>query len=150
MQSLLNIYDFTIEELHVKANEKYRGKGKDERAEIETTVSLRRKAGSSDFLLRMRIEVNRTEKAFAKGPYYVLLDISGFLGFVEGTEEETIQKMIGINGPVILYGVARGIVAQATANARHGKFVLPTVNFLEAAKQKPVRKNKTRQKSEGS
>ncbi|NOY64146.1 MAG: hypothetical protein GXO97_01905, partial [Nitrospirae bacterium] len=70
------------------------------------------------------------------------LKLNGFFSFPEGTEEETIKKMIGLNGLVILYGTARGIVAQATANCLHGKFILPSVNFIELVKKKaqPVRK----------
>lgn len=147
MQSLLNIYDFTIEELHIRANDQYTIKTKGEKTEVDTVVSVRRKADTADFLVRLRIEVNKAKQVFAKAPYYILLDISGFLGFAEGTDEETIRRMIGINGPVIIYGVARGIVAQATANGRHGKFVLPTVNFLKGIKEKPARKPKTPQKT---
>ena len=44
--------------------------------------------------------------------------------------------MIGLNGPAILYGVARGVVAQATANCRYGKFVLPAMNFVKARRRK--------------
>jgi len=55
--------------------------------------------------------------------------------------------MIGLNGLVILYGTARGIVAQATANCLHGKFILPSVNFVELVKKKAQSARKPQRKS---
>lgn len=143
MQSLLNITDFFVDELKVRINHEYKKSGK-EVADATTSIGIKRKAKEPDFMINMTIELNRSKETFAKAPYYIYLDISGFFSFVDGTDEETISKMIGLNGPVILYGVARGIVAQTTANFRHGKFVLPTVNFLEAMKKGQHRKVKKR------
>jgi preprotein translocase subunit SecB len=53
--------------------------------------------------------------------------------------------MIGLNGLSILYGVARGVVAQATANCPHGKFILPSVNFIELMKSK-AKESRTKKK----
>jgi preprotein translocase subunit SecB len=64
------------------------------------------------------------------------LKLTGFFCFVEGTDEEIINKMIGPSGLSILYGVARGVVAQVTGNSWHGKFILPSMNFIELMKGK--------------
>ena len=69
-------------------------------------------------------------------PYQIAFKISGFFSFPPDTEEETIQKMVGLNALAVLYGIARGVVAQVTANGPHGKFILPTVNFVEMLKKK--------------
>lgn len=44
--------------------------------------------------------------------------------------------MIAPNGLSMLYGVARGVVANATAMSWHGKFVLPSLNLIEIIKRK--------------
>jgi preprotein translocase subunit SecB len=131
MQSLLNITDYFVEELRVRTNgalEDTSGKA----GTLENSVGIKRKGKEPQFMIRMRLELNRKKEDFERAQYYVYLDISGFFGFAEGTEEETIRKMIGLNGPAILYGIACGVVAQATANCRYGKLVLPVVNFVEA------------------
>ena len=48
------------------------------------------------------------------------------------------------------YGLARGEVAQVTSNGMHGKFILPSVNFVELAKAEAkakVKKKKSLKKS---
>lgn len=131
MQSLLNINDYFVEELQVKANPEYK-KNIEDKGEIKTSLEFKRKGKELFFMVQMKIELNRSKEAFLVAPYYIYLDITGFFSFTDGTDEETVKKMIGLNAPVILYGVARGVVAQATANFRYGKFILPTVNFVDA------------------
>jgi preprotein translocase subunit SecB len=143
MQSLLNITDFFVDELKVRINHEYKKSGK-EIADVTTSIGIKRKAKEPEFMINMTVELNKSKEAFAKAPYYIYLDIVGFFSFIEGTDEETMSKMIGLNCPAIIYGVARGIVAQATANFRHGKFVLPTVNFVEAMKKAQSKKGKKR------
>lgn len=146
MQSLLNISDYFVEELRVKANGAYKGTSAEEGA-LETSVGIKRKGKEPHFMIQMKVELNKEKADFDKSRYYVYLDISGFVNFAEGTDEETIKKMIGLNGPAILYGVARGVVAQATANCRHGKFVLPAMNFVKAIKKDPPDKGHTRRRA---
>lgn len=150
MQSLLNIDEYFVEELRVRANPEYKKAAKDETGEINATVSLKRKGNEPAFMISMRIEINKSKKTFSSSPYYILLDITGFFTFQEGTDEETIKKMIGLNGPVLLYGIARGLVGQATANFRNGKFILPTLNLVEVLKNqqsKNVPPNRKRTKT---
>ena len=142
MQSLLNIDEYFVDELQVKTNPNYKKQKKEEKGEISTAISIKRKGKEPFFMIQMKIELNKAQKAFSSAPYYLLLEISGFFSFMSEINEETINKMIGLNGPVILYGVARGVVAQATANCRHGKFILPTVNLLEAMKKDAEQKKR--------
>lgn len=147
MQSLLNIDEYFVDELQVKTNPNYKKLKKEEKGEINTSIGIKRKGKEPFFMIQMKIELNKSQKAFSSAPYYILLEISGFFSFVPEVDEEMINKMIGLNGPVILYGIARGVIAQATANCRHGKFVLPTVNFMEAMKKDTVqKKSKTKDK----
>ncbi len=81
----------------------------------------------------------------------MFLRITGFFSFAKGTDEQMIEKMIPLNGLAILYGIARGVVAQATANSMHEKFILPTVNLVEATKEqvgKKVVKGSSRKKTD--
>ncbi len=134
MQAQLNIADYVVEELTLKGNADYHKTAKEEKGEINIGFNIKRKGKGPLFMVTMVIELNKSKQIFAIGPYYVFIKISGFFEFVKGTDEETMQKMIGLNGLVMLYGVARGVVAQITANGAHGKFVLPSVNFVELIK----------------
>jgi preprotein translocase subunit SecB len=149
MQSLLNIDEYFVEELRVKINPEYTKDAKEETGEIAVAVSLKRKGKEPAFMISMRLELNKSKNAFSSAPYYILLDITGFFTFQDETDEETINKMIGLNGPVILYGVARGIVGQTTANFRQGKYVLPTLNLVEIMKNQqsknvPAKRKRTK------
>lgn len=148
MQSLLNIDEYFVEEMQVKANANFKKQKHGEKAELEekgeirTTVNIKRRGNEPIFMIRMLIKVNSTKKAFENAKYQILLDIKGFFSFAKNTDEETISKMIPINGSSILYGVARGVIAQATANCEYGKFVLPAMNLLAAIKKSEKEKTK--------
>ncbi len=135
MQALLNIDDYFVEEFSIRTNPNYK-KAEAEQGGLEISFDIKRKGTEPRFMILMQIDLNKSKKAFSSAAYQISLKISGFFSFVEGTPEETMNKMIGLNGLSILYGVSRGIVAQATANCPHGKFILPSMNFVVLLKKK--------------
>jgi preprotein translocase subunit SecB len=150
MQALLSLEEYFVEEAVVRANPDYKGQG-DELGpgQVKVDLAIRRKGLGRDFMISMKLELNKGKKAFSISPYYVFLDITGYFTFQENTAPNTMDKMIAFNGPAILYGVARGVVAQVTGNGRHGKYVLPTINFVEllkkqTGKEQPARQQKKR------
>jgi preprotein translocase subunit SecB len=88
----------------------------------------------------------------ANPAYGISLMIVGDFSFANGTDEDLMQRMVRINGSSILYGIARGIVGQATGASKHGQFVLPTVNFVEIVKAKAaaIAAEERRQLGDGS
>ena len=148
MQALLNINDYVVEELTVKGNSDYQKPAKVLEGQIDIDFNAKRKDKEPLFMITMFIELNKSKQAFANNPYYVYLKINGFFGFPKGTDEETMQKMISLNGLVMLYGVARGVIAQVTANGAHGKFVLPAVNFIELIKERKTSEVEPKRKKE--
>lgn len=95
---------------------------------------------SASYLIEMSIVSAKAH--VARGvPYRLRLKLSGVFSFQPDTPEPTQTRMIYVNGPAILYGVARGIIAQATGAARHGKYVLPSVNLLPMAERRLARKD---------
>jgi preprotein translocase subunit SecB len=135
MQALLNIDNYFVEDISIRTNPGYK-KAKAEQGALEISFDIKRKGTEPRFMVLMQVDVNKSKKSFSGAAYQISLKIIGFFSFVEGTAEETMNKMIGLNGLTILYGVSRGIVAQATANCPHGKFILPSVNFVELLKKK--------------
>lgn len=68
--------------------------------------------------------------------YFVALTIAGLFRFADGTAEDVMGRMVYLNAPSILYGLARGYIHQATAPSLHGAYLLPTFNFVELRKKK--------------
>lgn len=147
MPALLDIEEYFVEEIRVKASPDYSG-GSDHEGTVSVSFNINRKGTEPFFMIPMVINVNKTKKAFETAPYQIVLKITGFFSFKEGTDEETIKKMISLNAPAMLYSIARGIVSQATAQSIHGKFILPTVNFVELLKKKRKKKTSASKKAE--
>jgi preprotein translocase subunit SecB len=134
----LEIREYFVDALAVQRNPSYKD-GNAHDGTLLVDFDIRKAPDAPEFLITMTVDVNKDEAAFRKAPYRIGLAVSGYFGFPKGTDEEIIQKMIGPNGLSILYGIARGTVAQATACSRHGKFILPAVNFIELLREKAQR-----------
>ena len=64
------------------------------------------------------------------------IKLQTILEFAENYPDDQINELLGPNGLAMAYSIARGIVGQATGTSLHGKFILPTVNFIELLKAK--------------
>ena len=136
MQSLLNIYEYYVDNIDVRVNYGYK-ESELKTGHINVDFDIKQnKERPLDFMISMLIELNKSDAAFASGEYRILLNVSGYFSFLEGTSEETVHKMIAPSGLSILYGIARGVVAQVTGNCKYGKYILPSLNFIEIIKKK--------------
>jgi preprotein translocase subunit SecB len=131
----LDIQRYHVEELVFRALREYDPSQKTASA-IDVDFDVQQdEASTRDYRISMRIQLAANGyTAEENAPYTVDMTIIGYFTFAEGTTEDVSQKMIYINGPAILFGIARGITGQATGASRHGQFVLPTVNFIEIEK----------------
>jgi preprotein translocase subunit SecB len=136
MIAQLNMTEYFVDEILVAANREY-APAETKSGTIDVDFDVRRSAESLlDFMITMSIELNKSDEAFLVSDYRVILKLTGFFRFDEGIDENIINGMIHQNGLTILYGVARGVVSQATATSWHGKLILPGVNFIELIKEK--------------
>lgn len=136
MQAQLNLNDYYIDELSFVVNRDH-VPSETLCGTIDLDFDISRNPGNPlDFMISMRVDINPREEDFQKCDYRINLKLSGFFSFTEGTEDDTIRNMIAPNGLSMLYGVARGVVASATALSWHGKFVLPSMNLIEIIKRK--------------
>lgn len=144
MQAQLNIDEYFVDELIVKKNAKF-DKNKPITGDFFVDFDiLNNKDNPRLFMITMIIEFNKTNH---NAPYYIFIKLSGFFSYNEGTEEEYIKKTLALNAPSILYGVARGIIAQVSCNYEYGKFIIPAVNFVEILKRKHQVNKKPKKKS---
>lgn len=96
---------------------------------------LRQRRGTGEYLLQIEVRVNESLKAFKRSPYRVVLRLATFLEVEAVVPKGEKERMLWLNGLAIAYGIARGIVAQVTAQGPYPKFVLPAINFVEFLKQ---------------
>lgn len=95
---------------------------------------------AQDYRLGMRIRLAANGyTAEENAPYAVDLTIVGYFTLAEGIADDVRHRMIFLNAPSILFGIARGLAGQATGASKHGQFVLPTVNFVEIEKVRAQR-----------
>jgi len=58
------------------------------------------------------------------------VEVQGRFEVVPELAEGPKSRMVGLNAPSILHGLARGLVASATGLCVGGPFIIPTVNFV--------------------
>lgn len=129
----LEIEEYFIDEISVRVNSKY--KKPQRRARANFSISFEIKERSDDpllFMVVLHVRSDNKKKEEKQFPYIINLKIRGFFRFIEGTDDKTIEKMLFPNSSSILYGIGRGIVAQLTAHAQFGKYILPTANMYKA------------------
>jgi len=139
LQGLLDITEYYVRELIVRENPAYKAKESYE-GEVKISYNIKRKGPELLFRIDMTAQVGSPKKMASAYPYYSSISLTGLFKFLGETDEDTIAKMIHLNGLSILYGIARGIVSQATSTSIHGKYILPTINFIEVIKRQSTKK----------
>ena len=104
-------------------------------------VDVRKRRNHWDF--RVSLDVTFTPKpdeTCRMGRIHIA--VVGLFHLPDETDEALVEKLVPLNCYAILYGIARGVVAQATGMVPGGPFMIPAVNFVETLKQKKKRKPK--------
>ena len=144
MLAQLNCTEYFVDELSLEANCDHVS---DEAVTgtVDIDFDIRRNGENPlDFMVSLNVGINSTDEAFRNNAYRMAVKVTGFFTFDEGTDEETMNRMIAPSGLAILYGAIRGMVATVTGTARHGKYILPSVNMMEVIKAKSRREVPTR------
>ena len=87
-----------------------------------------------DFMVRLKVNLAGPPKSNSGSRLH--FSLIGFFRVREDVPEKLRQAMVFQNAPSILFGIARQITVEMTGNGPYGKFVLPTVNFLEVMRRK--------------
>lgn len=134
---ILDIESYYIDELVFRAFDEH-DSAREQSGTLHVDMDVQRAEDSPrDYRILMTIKLNEDGySADANPPYAISLRIAGYFTFREDAEDTDQERMIRLNGSSILYGVARGLVGQASGASRHGQFVLPTFNFVAYWKAK--------------
>jgi preprotein translocase subunit SecB len=82
------------------------------------------------FRVLLGVHATRPDGPAAQSLQRIEVVLEGRFSVPLDTPEETVRQLVPLNCFAMLYGVARGIVAQATGLTADGCVWLPSVNFL--------------------
>jgi preprotein translocase subunit SecB len=132
----LEIDNYYLDELVVKSNSSY-DHGSDSHGDpCEPAINFdfyRKDEADTRFLVKFSVEIGEGDTRL---PYHIRLLLYASFDASNDANQTLIDQLVAANAAPILYGIARGIVGQTTAQAIHGRFVLPTVNFIELMNEK--------------
>ena len=86
------------------------------------------------YMVRLRVALAGPPKSNSR--CRLSLSLVGFFQVDTKAPEKLRSDMVFGNAPLILFGIARQITAETTANGPYGKIILGTVNFVEILKRK--------------
>ena len=146
--SPLQVRDYFVESFHLDTNLDFKTSGETSgEPELALDFDFKKSENRPIFRVDLEVLVNRTDESFSKAPYRIRIKTQTVLEFISSFPEKDIPRLLGPNGLSMAYGVARGIVGQATGIAPHGKFILPTLNFIEILRDKLAVAEKTKKKT---
>ena len=108
---------------------------------VQLTTEVLEKPDSHDYRVSIDFRLSPQKDAVCRFDR-LEVKLAGFFSLPKDTEEELIGRLIPLNCLVILYGIARGIVAQATGMVARGPFMLPPVNFIEYWEKQKRKENR--------
>jgi len=77
--------------------------------------------------------------------FHLLMDMQGVFRFGEGVSDQMQARMIEVNAPSILYGIARGVFSGLTGLSQVKRQLMPSLNLVEVAERR--KKQRQRQKA---
>jgi preprotein translocase subunit SecB len=135
--SPLQLRDYSLLYLHIETNADFHsGEGNVLQNGLGVNFDFKRQEGTKTFRVDLDVVVNYPNEMFLRTPYRIRITLQSIVEFEGDYPEEQIPRLLGPNGLAMTYAIARGIVGQATGASPHGKFILPTVNFVELIKEK--------------
>jgi len=97
---------------------------------IETIPAFRRNDADPHIWI-VELRVVFTSADGTKVPYEGSVEMTGVFKVIGDPPEEKQMEIVAVNGPSILYSSVREFVAMLTAHGPNGKFILPSVSFID-------------------
>jgi preprotein translocase subunit SecB len=138
-----NLEDFRIEKVLITPRPNFNINSPEVSGEFDIEIQIaQNKENTNMYLVILKIVFADKENK-DNFPYNLEFQINGIFSINDDMSEEEKEKLIALNAVSILYGVARGEIANFTANFKYEKFILPSYNFVEHYK-KSQNKSKTK------
>jgi len=101
---------------------------------------LSKKPEEDTYLVHLKV-LERTKE------FRLTIELRGVFSFDEEVSEDTQLRMANMNGPSILYGIARGLAGGITGLSTTRRYLLPSVNIVEIAERQERRRKAQSQAS---
>jgi preprotein translocase subunit SecB len=102
----------------------------------ETTTTFRRNNDDPhQWIVELRVAFRSADEQ--KAAYEGSVEMTGQFTISGDFSEERQMQVVAVNAPSILYSSVREFVAMLTAHGPHGKFILPSVSFVDMKLQPP-------------
>lgn len=82
-------------------------------------------------LCQLTLKLQFQPAAEANTPYRFTIEMLGAFRVLEVYPEEKQDRLLRVNGPSMLFGIAREIVRDITARGPYPALILPSVSFFE-------------------
>ena len=150
MGCLFQLENYQIEHVVVVPYEGYDASLPSHTGNIASSINVApHKKDPLRYRLTLEVQTSPTENRDKEYfPYRVAIKGRAAFVFKEGYGREEVNKFMRLNGASILYGLLRAQVAQITAQAVHGQFLLPTMNFAEEFKPQQKSQSKSATKKD--
>ena len=133
----MQLRDYVLLGLHLQANTDFVStKNQAYEGQVGINFDFKKQEHEPIFRVDLQVDINPSEEAFKRAPYRISIALQAFVEFDKAISEDKISTLLGPNGLAMTYAIARGIVGQATGTSLHGKFLLPTVNFIDLLEKK--------------
>lgn len=73
-------------------------------------------------------------------PYILDVEVVGFFKVADDCPQDKQAALVRANGPAVLFGSVREMIAGLTARGPYPRVDLPTVTFIDEALKKPAKK----------
>lgn len=141
MQPVVELKDYTITDCTIKVKPRFASEKPLQmpwRYSYKWDHSLRQfKTGKNQYRLKLSFTFDAPEDM--PFPYFIHLELMGIFIHPPLTKDDDAKQYIQavtLSGLAILYGVMRSLVSDITSQCYHGRFILPTINFIEDLKKK--------------
>jgi hypothetical protein len=133
--SSLRLNDYWVDELSIKSNDEWVKEGSEVESQARYKADRFLSDDKSQVVVRLEIFSPRTAKSTR--PYTFKLVIHGVFQLPEhdhhDEKSESLNKhLTQFNTVAVLYGIARGILANSSALNQNGAIQLPTANFIRS------------------
>lgn len=140
IRSSTQLHSFRLADLRVEFNDEWLWTPDDdhcpEEYEVRPDFEVFGSLAEGDALIRLSVTcAPAAESAGACRFRVVAATVWGILRFADEVGSGERERRVFLNGPVMLHGLLRGVLAAATGSCAGGPFVLPTVNYVEVLRR---------------
>lgn len=133
--SPLQLKQYALTEVSVKANPEHTSAGDDADAQHTPISAEVCRAASSENPREWKVDLKVALGQSDPGalPYFVQIAATGIFEVMPQVPDDFIERIVSANGPAVLYGAMREVVASITGRGPHPALLLPSVTFIDMA-----------------